>query len=177
MCVEHINSPVDNAKIKIDHIYTGPNTSKLYDDMSNCDQEGLLMVHSSKMYPTEDCSFFQVLGRVMSGTLHAGTDVRILGENYTLQDEEDSRILTVGRLWIYEARYKVELNRVPAGNWVLIEGIDQSIVKTSTITDLTIHEDLYIFRPLKFNTQSIIKIAGMYYFFSTFVCILMYNLF
>lgn len=56
------------------------------------------------MYPTEDCTFFQVLGRVMSGTLHAGTDVRILGENYTLQDEEDSRILTIGRLWIYESR-------------------------------------------------------------------------
>lgn len=52
------------------------------------------------------------------------------------------------------------MNRVPAGNWVLIEGIDQSIVKTSTIADLTINEDLYIFRPLKFNTQSIIKIAG-----------------
>lgn len=58
------------------------------------------------------------------------------------------------------SRYKIELNRVPAGNWVLIEGIDQSIVKTATITDLTINDDLYIFRPLKFNTQSIIKIAG-----------------
>lgn len=41
----------------------------------------------------------------MSGTLHAGQEVRILGENYTLSDEEDSRILTVGRLWIFEARY------------------------------------------------------------------------
>ncbi|XP_044763809.1 116 kDa U5 small nuclear ribonucleoprotein component [Coccinella septempunctata] len=159
MCVEHVKSPLDNAKRKVNHIYTGPTTSKIYDDMIKCDQEGLLMVHSSKMYPTDDCTFFQVLGRVMSGTLHAGTDVRVLGENYTLQDEEDSRILSVGRLWIYEARYKIELNRVPAGNWVLIEGIDQSIVKTSTITDLTIHDELYIFRPLKFNTQSIIKIA------------------
>lgn len=126
MCVEHIKSPLDNAKIKVDHIYTGDNTSKVYDDMINCDQEGVLMVsllltlhflvifitfslqvHSSKMYPTEDCTFFQVLGRVMSGTLHAETDVRILGENYTLQDEEDSRVLTVGRLWIYESRYSV----------------------------------------------------------------------
>lgn len=104
MCVEHISSPLDNAKRKVDHIYTGPNTSKIYDDMINCDQEGLLMVHSSKMYPTDECTFFQVLGRVMSGTLHAGTDVRILGENYTLQDEEDSRVLTIGRLWIYESR-------------------------------------------------------------------------
>lgn len=49
---------------------------------------------------------------------------------------------------------------MPAGNWVLIEGIDQPIVKTSTITDLQMDEDVYIFRPLKFNTQSVIKIAG-----------------
>jgi hypothetical protein len=54
----------------------------------------------------------------------------------------------------------VEVSRVPAGNWVLIEGIDQPIVKTSTITDLNISDELYIFQPLKFNTQSVIKIAG-----------------
>ena len=61
------------------------------------------------------------------------------------------------------SRYKVEVNRVPAGNWVLIEGIDQPVVKTSTITDLgkgdSSDEELYIFRPLKFNTQSVVKIA------------------
>lgn len=33
-------------------------------------------------------------------------------------------------------RYNIELNRVPAGNWVLIEGIDEPIVKTSTITQV-----------------------------------------
>ncbi|XP_058445549.1 116 kDa U5 small nuclear ribonucleoprotein component [Malaya genurostris] len=159
MCVEHIQSPLDNAQTKIDHIYTGVKESGIYQDMLNCDQNAQLMVHSSKMYPTEDCTFFQVLARIMSGTLHAGQEVRVLGENYSLVDEEDSRTLQVGRLWIYEARYKVELNRVPAGNWVLIEGIDQCIVKTSTITDVQMNEDVFIFRPLKFNTQSIIKIA------------------
>ena len=56
-------------------------------------------------------------------------------------------------------RYKVEVNRVPVGNWVLIEGVDQPVVKTATITDLQGEEELYIFRPLKFNTQSVIKIA------------------
>lgn len=159
MCVEHIKSPLDNAKNKIDHIYTGPKEGPLYNSMAGCDQAGNLMVHSAKMYPTDDCTFFQVLARVMSGTLHAGQEVRVLGENYSLLDEEDSRILQVGRLWIYEARYKIELNRVPAGNWVLIEGIDQCIVKTSTISEAQNSEELYIFRPLKFNTQSIIKIA------------------
>lgn len=44
MCVEHIYSPVDNAKGKVEHIYTGPSDTKLFDDMINCDQEGKLMV-------------------------------------------------------------------------------------------------------------------------------------
>lgn len=65
-----------------------------------------------------------------------------MGENYTLQDEEDSRYCQVGRIWIYNARYRVEVNRIPAGNWVLIEGIEQSIVKTSTIIDQKGSEDV-----------------------------------
>lgn len=32
-------------------------------------------------------------------------------------------------------RYHIEVNRVPAGNWVLIEGVDQPIVKTATVTE------------------------------------------
>lgn len=62
------------------------------------------MVHTTKNYATPDATSFYVLGRVFSGTLNAQQDVRILGENYSIQDEEDSRIMTVGRLWVYEAR-------------------------------------------------------------------------
>ncbi len=66
--------------------------------------QGPLLVHTTKNYPTQDATSFHVLGRVMSGTLHAQQDTRILGENYTIQDEEDSRVMTVGRLWISEGR-------------------------------------------------------------------------
>lgn len=44
MCVEHINSPTNNAKMKIEHMYTGPSNTNLFDDMINCDPEGRLMV-------------------------------------------------------------------------------------------------------------------------------------
>ncbi|XP_064613567.1 LOW QUALITY PROTEIN: 116 kDa U5 small nuclear ribonucleoprotein component-like [Liolophura sinensis] len=159
MCVEHIGSPQDNARSKVEHIYTGDIDTELADAMFACDPDGPLMMHTTKLYPTQDATSFHVFGRVMSGTLQANQDVKILGENYTLQDEEDSRFGQVGRLWIAESRYKVEVNRVPAGNWVLIEGIDQPIVKTSTITDVSGNEEAYIFRPLKFNTNSVIKIA------------------
>lgn len=159
MIVEHIKSPITNAQTKIEHMYTGPSDSDLAELMAQCDPEGPLMIHTTKLYPTQDATSFHVFGRVISGTLHSNQEVRILGENYSLQDEEDSRFGQVGRLWVSEARYKVEVNRVPAGNWILIEGIDQPIVKTSTITDVSSNEEVYIFRPLKFNTNSVIKIA------------------
>lgn len=159
MCVNFIKSPVDNAQTKIEQIYTGGSDSDLVEHMCQCDPDGPLMIHTTKLYPTQDATSFHVLGRIMSGTLLANQEVRILGENYSLQDEEDSRFGQVGRLWISEARYKVEVNRVPAGNWILIEGIDQPIVKTSTITDVSNSDEVYIFRPLKSNTSSVIKIA------------------
>ena len=48
----------------------------------------------------------------------------------------------IGHLWISEARYRVEVSRVPAGNWVLIEGVDRTITKTATITQLSGCEDV-----------------------------------
>ncbi|XP_072179851.1 116 kDa U5 small nuclear ribonucleoprotein component-like [Diadema setosum] len=159
MCVQHVPSPADNAKTKVEHCYTGPIDSDLGDSMVDCDPEAPLMLHTTKMYSTEDGVSFHAFGRVMSGTIHANQEVRVLGENYTLEDEEDSRITMVGRLWISEARYKIEVNRVPAGNWVLIEGVDEPIVKTSTITESRGLDEVHIFRPLKFNTTSVIKIA------------------
>lgn len=159
MCVEHILSPVDNARRKVEHTYTGPSDSDLAEEMFRCQADGPLVIHTTKLFPTEEGTSFHVFGRVMNGTLHANQEVRILGENYTLQDEEDSRFGQVGRLWISEARYKVEVSRVSAGNWILMEGIDQPVMKTSTITDLTPHDEVYIFRPLKFNTGSVMKIA------------------
>lgn len=63
MCVEHIQSPLDNSKNKIDHCYTGPRDGVIYDSMINCDANGPLMIHSTKMYPNDDCTFFQVSRR------------------------------------------------------------------------------------------------------------------
>ncbi|KFD69724.1 hypothetical protein M514_18109 [Trichuris suis] len=160
---QHVPSPVTNGMSKMELNYTGPTKSDIWDALVSCDPDGPLMVQTTKNYTTPDTSSFYAFGRVFSGTLHAQQDVKILGENYTLQDEEDSRVMTVGRLWVCESRYNIEVNRVPAGNWVLIEGIDEPIVKTATITDAAPNEDaradVYIFRPLKFNTRSVIKIA------------------
>jgi len=50
---------------------------------------------------------------------------------------------------------------VPAGNFVLLGGVDNSIVKSATIVDskLPDDEDAYIFRPVKHFYESVFKVA------------------
>ncbi|MEQ2190769.1 hypothetical protein XENOCAPTIV_009439 [Xenoophorus captivus] len=132
MCVQHVPSPQEGAKIKIEHTYTGGLDSDLGEAMAECDPDGPLMCHTTKMYSTEDGVQFHAFGRVLSGTIQAGQPVKVLGENYTLDDEEDSQICTVGRLWI--SNYEPHRH-------------------------LPFLHQAQIFRPLKFNTASVIKIA------------------
>lgn len=51
------------------------------------------------------------------------------------------------------------MEEVPAGNLVLLGGVDALISKTATIAAADIDEDLFIFRPIKHMTQSVLKIA------------------
>ena len=37
-------------------------------------------------------------------SVYSGEQVRVLGESFTLEDEEDSKVCQVGRLWVTEAR-------------------------------------------------------------------------
>ena len=55
--------------------------------------------------------------------------------------------------------YSIPAEEVPAGNLVLLGGIDASISKTATIASLEIEDDLHIFRPIKHMTQSVLKVA------------------
>eukprot|EP00929_Paragymnodinium_shiwhaense_P000231 TRINITY_DN100482_c0_g1_i1.p1 TRINITY_DN100482_c0_g1~~TRINITY_DN100482_c0_g1_i1.p1 ORF type:complete len:984 (+),score=344.63 TRINITY_DN100482_c0_g1_i1:96-3047(+) len=159
MVVEHIPSPQDNAGAKTEAVYSGDPSGAVASDMKSLDNTGYLMVHTVKNYHRPDCNSFDVFGRVMSGTLFRGDRVKILGENYSLDDDEDMAIREVQSLWIYEGRYRVEVSHVPAGNWVLIGGIEGSIKKGSTITTASNEEEVEIFKPIKFPTSAVIKVA------------------
>jgi U5 small nuclear ribonucleoprotein component len=125
--------------------------------LRNCDPEGPLMIQIVKLYNADNVSTFDAFGRVLSGTIKVNDSVNVLGEGYSPDDEENMFVKQVTSLSIYESRYKVNVNKVPCGNWVLISGIDQSIIKTATITDNL--NDVHTFRPLRFNTQPVLKIA------------------
>lgn len=161
MVVKHVPSPAEGAKKKLDRYYTGPTDTKVAAAIEKCDQDGPLVVQITKLFNTPDAMSFYSFGRVMSGTAKPGQQVRVLGEGYTIDDEEDMTISTIADTWIAESRYNIPTSGVPAGNWVLISGIDNSIVKTATLVPprLEDDEDAYIFKPIKHFTESVFKVA------------------
>ncbi|KAL8661624.1 MAG: hypothetical protein Q9202_005452 [Teloschistes flavicans] len=161
MVVEHIPSPEEGGKKKLDQYYTGPTDTTVASSIENCDQDGPLVIQITKLFNTPDATGFYSFGRVMSGIAKAGQQVRVLGEGYTLDDEEDMTTATISDTWIAESRYNIPTSGVPAGNWVLLSGIDNSIVKSATVVPpkLPDNEDAYIFKPIRHFTESVFKVA------------------
>ncbi len=156
--VDHAPSPIDGAALKVSASYTGDTSSAVARSMLKCDPNGPLMVNIVKLYSTPDAEGFIAFGRVMSGTLRASSAVRVLGESYTVDDEEDMSTAEVTSVSVGEGRYRIHVTRVPAGNWVMVEGIDSTIIKTATVTDLNA-EDTAIFAPLQHGTTATVKLA------------------
>ncbi|KAI8986479.1 P-loop containing nucleoside triphosphate hydrolase protein [Pilobolus umbonatus] len=159
MMATHIPSPVENAQNKIQRLYTGPLDSAVAQSMGQCNADGPLVIYITKLYNNEESTEFQAFGRVFSGSVKNGQIVRVLGEGYSIEDEEDMTMQKVENTWIYESRYRVEVEGVPAGNWVLLGGVDSSIMKTATIVDQKSKESTYIFKPLRFPTAATLKVA------------------
>ena len=72
--------------------------------MANCDPDGPLMIQITKLYHTADAQDFRAFGRVFSGTLRRGMEVKVLGEGYSPEDEEDMAKVVVEDVWIGQSR-------------------------------------------------------------------------
>ncbi|KAI1631862.1 P-loop containing nucleoside triphosphate hydrolase protein [Biscogniauxia mediterranea] len=161
MVVQHVPSPLEAAEHMLERYYTGPLDTKVAESMKKCDQDGPLVIHVTKLFNTADAKSFYSFGRVMSGIARPGMQVRVLGEGYSIDDEEDMAMATIQNVYIAETRYNVETSGVPAGNWVLLTGVDNSIVKSATILPPKLEDDeeAYIFKPVTHFTQSVLKVA------------------
>ncbi|KEZ42355.1 hypothetical protein SAPIO_CDS5528 [Scedosporium apiospermum] len=161
MILKHVPSPVESAENYLQKYYTGPLDSKVAASMIACDPDGPLVVHISKLFNTSDAKSFYSFGRVLSGTARPGAQVRVLGEGYSIDDEEDMLMARLDDVFIAETRYNIPTDGVPAGQWVLLSGVDNSIVKTATIVPpkLEDDEDAYIFKPITHFTESVLKVA------------------
>lgn len=161
MIIQHVPTPIETAERLLERYYTGPLDTKVATSMKECNQDGPLVIHVTKLFNTSDAKSFHSFGRVLSGTVRPGMQVRVLGEGYSLDDEEDMAMASVAEVFIGETRYNIPTDGVPAGNLVLLSGVDNSIVKSATLLapKLEDDEDAYIFKPITHFTESVLKIA------------------
>lgn len=155
---KHVPSPIDGANNKLKTIYSGQLNSNFTNYIEKCDRNGPLLIYVSKLYHNKECEDFWAFGRILSGTIRKGQEVKVLNSNYTPSNDEDASIQTVSNVLIHNSRYQLEKEYIPAGNWVLIEGIDSTIVKTATIVDPNNNES-HICSPLIQDQFNSVKIA------------------
>jgi U5 small nuclear ribonucleoprotein component len=115
MLKAHCPNSAEAARAKVQHTYGGPlslgGDSVSVAGMTNCDPNAQLRVAVAKLYPKDDCTAFDALARVMSGTLKLGQTVKVLGEGFSPDDEEDVAVKTVTNLWVYNTRYRIPVQR------------------------------------------------------------------
>ncbi|KAG0140391.1 hypothetical protein CROQUDRAFT_136726 [Cronartium quercuum f. sp. fusiforme G11] len=167
MIAAHVPNPQISAKAKLLTSYTGPLDSRIATCIGEGDSKGPLIIQITKLYPTHDAGEFRSFGRVLSGVARAGVKVKVLGEGYSVNDEEDMVEAVIEKVFISESRYSIETSGIPAGNLCLLSGIDNSITKTATVIESSYTssgaegegESLYIFKPISHLTKAILKIA------------------
>lgn len=167
MIAKHVPSPVDATSLKVETTYTGMQTSAIAQYMHKCSAEAgaPLMANVMKLYNSPDGTKFFALTRIYSGTVKVGQRVKVLGEAYSEDDDEDMAVMEVTGIAVSLGRFNIEISSAIAGNLVLLSGVDHSIKKTATLCDVNPPagaSDDYaaaIFAPLKFDTSSVIKLA------------------
>ncbi|GJQ15369.1 hypothetical protein GpartN1_g7160.t1 [Galdieria partita] len=151
MLVDCIPSPLYSTKHKVQSFYTGPMDSEIVEYMMNCDSQGPLVIMVVKLIPNPSFERFYALGRIMSGRIQPGQKVRILGDNYDPEyDDEDQAEDRISHIYIPGGRYKLEVTAAYAGSWILVEGIDDSIFKSATViaSEYESWKDMHIFQPV-----------------------------
>lgn len=150
-------SPARAQQYRCENLYTGPMDDPTAEAIRKCDPNGPLCMYVSKMVPTPDNSRFYAFGRVFSGTISAGSKVRILGPNYEFGGKEDLFLnKSIQRTVIMMGRKIEPVDSVPCGNTCALVGVDQFISKTGTVTS---EDSTYPLKSMRFSVSPVVRVA------------------
>nr|XP_039270876.1 translation elongation factor 2-like [Styela clava] len=156
MIAIHLPSPVTSQKYRMELLYEGPQDDEAAKGIKNCDPKGPLVMYISKMVPTSDKSRFYAFGRVFSGTVATGQEVRIMGPNYVPGKKKDLYKTHIQSTILMMGSYITTIKNVPCGNIAGLVGVDQYLVKTGTITTLTTAHNM---KMMKFSVSPVVRVA------------------
>merc|ERR1740123_2750836 len=99
MIVEHLPSPEVAQRYRAELLYTGPMDSPEALAVIECDQSASapMSMYVSKMVPTSEKGRFYAFGRVFSGSIKTGQEIRILGPDFEMGKKKDLFVKKVQR--------------------------------------------------------------------------------
>jgi len=156
MIVNHLPSPVKAQGYRVENLYGGPLDDECAQAVRKCDANGPLMMYVSKMVPTSEKGRFYAFGRVFSGTIATGQDVRIMGPDYVPGKKFDLFCKKIQRTVLMMGRYVEQVADCPAGNTCGLVGVDTYLLKAGTIST---HVEAHPFVTMKYSVSPVVRVA------------------
>jgi len=156
MIVNHLPSPRVAQKYRVENLYSGPMDDECAKAVRTCDRNGPLMMYVSKMVPTNEKGRFYAFGRIFSGIISTGQEVRIQGPDYVTGKKNDLYVKKIQRCVLMMGRYTELMQDCPCGNILGLVGVDAYILKTGTITT---SEAAHNFHSMKYSVAPVVRVA------------------
>lgn len=147
MVVDHLPNPIEAQKYRIKHIWDGDLESKLGKAMTTCDPEGPTIICLSKVQA--DKHGLIATGRLFSGCCSKRTEVFLLNEN---------KYDTIQRLAVFMGQRREQVDEIPVGNIVAIEGLKE-IRSGETIVDSNYIDQMVPFERVKYVSTPVVTVS------------------
>ncbi|MFX1418609.1 MAG: GTP-binding protein [Promethearchaeota archaeon] len=147
MVVDHLPNPKVAQKYRIGRIWDGDINSELGQSMINCDPNGPLIVCLSKVQV--DKHGLISTGRIFSGNCTNKREIFLLNEN---------NYDKIQRLAIFMGQRREQVEKIPVGNIVAIEGL-KKIKSGETIIDSNSINGMVPFESVKYVTTPVVTVS------------------
>jgi elongation factor 2 len=146
MVIRHLPNPKQAQAERIPVIWRGDPESELGKDMIACNPEGKVCMVTTDIIVDKQAGVVST-GRVFSGTLEKGKEVRLIGAG------EEARVQQVA---IYMGPTRVMIDRAPAGNIVALVGMKEALVG-ETIVEKGV--EAKGFEELRYVSEPVVTVA------------------
>ncbi len=116
MVVNHLPNPQDAQKYRVPQIWHGDTNGEIGKSMLSMNKDGPLAIIITKVVPDPHAGIVAA-GRIFSGTIKKGQEVRLVGQHVTRRVQQVS---------IYKGPQRIQMDEIPAGNIVGIVGLNDA---------------------------------------------------
>ncbi|NVM36586.1 MAG: GTP-binding protein, partial [Candidatus Lokiarchaeota archaeon] len=147
MVVDHLPNPIEAQKYRIEEIWDGNINTEVGQAMINCDPNGPLIVCLSKVQV--DKHGLISTGRIFSGCCTNKREIFLLNENSYER---------IQRIAIFMGQRREQVEKIPVGNIVAIEGL-KNVKSGETIIDSKSIDEMVPFESVKYITTPVVTVS------------------